>query len=207
MRETAVKAAGEEVATEEVAHEKVAAEESATVKVSGGEAAAKLEKVAKVKTAAENSDPEKDAAANDELNVDVATTSCAANLTCDAGKNADHQYVAPHIPPSTAKPHVVAQKHSPAPLPLCHYCCHRGSGEHPVHYYPQCLCMDRKCTCQCYCTEDQLNHRKKLFPEGYCDMKYAEPKDRVKARSVAEARAGQYGHRPCESDNCVTPFS
>ena len=125
MRETAVKAAGEEVATEEVAHEKVAAEESATVKVSGGEAAAKLEKVAKVKTAAENSDPEKDAAANDELNVDVATTSCAANLTCDAGKNADHQYVAPHIPPSTAAPHVVAQKHSPAPLPLCHYCCHR----------------------------------------------------------------------------------
>ena len=26
------------------------------------------------------------------------------------------------------------------PLPLCHYCCHRGSGNHPVHYFVQCMC-------------------------------------------------------------------
>ena len=94
------------------------------------------------------------------------------------------------------------------PLPLCHYCCHRGSGEHPVHYYPQCLCLEKKCDCQCYCTQEQLNHRKKLFPNFYLDMVSVDPKDWMMAKATAEARvAKQNGHRPCGSDNCVTPFS
>ena len=44
------------------------------------------------------------------------------------------------------------------PLPLCHYCCHRGSGKDPVHYFMQCVCDDWPCTCWCYCTEAQLEH-------------------------------------------------
>ena len=51
----------------------------------------------------------------------------------------------------------VVEKQLP-PLPLCHYCCHRGSGKDPVHYFMQCVCDDWPCTCWCYCTEAQLEH-------------------------------------------------
>ena len=104
---------------------------------------------------------------------------------------------------------VLGKESSPAPLPLCHYCCHKGSGLHQVHYYLQCLCSDKVCSCQCYCTEMQLEHKKVFFPSGF-SVKCVEPKDRPKARTVAEARANRLdfkglpmANRPCEDENCV----
>ena len=55
----------------------------------------------------------------------------------------------------------------PPPLPLCHICCHRGSGDDPVHYFVQCICDDRDCTCWCYCTEAQLKVKQKVYPGGF----------------------------------------
>ena len=34
----------------------------------------------------------------------------------------------------------------------------------PVHYN---LCSEKTCNCQCYCTEEQLLHRKQFFPDGF----------------------------------------
>ena len=126
---------------------------------------------------------------------------------CDDEMLPDHQCEGgSSVFPVTSEGAVVGSKLPP--LPLCHYCCHRGSGEHPVHYYPQCLCLDKKCSCQCYCTNEQLDHRKKLFPNFYRDMVHVDSKDWLKAKAAAEARVEKhYGHRPCDSDNCVTPFS
>ena len=97
------------------------------------------------------------------------------------------------------------------PLPLCHYCCHLGSGNNPVHYVLQCLCEDRVCSCQYYCSEEQLLHKRKFFPAGFTgSLLPASPGDRPKARTVAEARANKLDYRgvpmasrPCDNENCV----
>ena len=96
-------------------------------------------------------------------------------------------------------------------LPLCHYCCHLGSGDNPVHYVLQCLCEDKGCSCQCYCSEEQLAHKKKFFPGGFSgSLVPVSPGDRPRARAMAEARANKLDYwgvpmasRPCDNDNCL----
>ena len=97
-------------------------------------------------------------------------------------------------------------------LPLCHYCCHRGSGDNPVHYVLQCLCEDKVCSsCQCYCSKEQLVHKKKFFPGGFSgSLVPVSPGDRPRARAMAEARANKLDYwgvpmasRPCDNDNCL----
>ena len=139
---------------------------------------------------------------------EVATTSCRDSklqcLNCDGDMTPEHQCRVPT--PVSPEPASVTEEHPP-PLPLCHYCCHRGSGNNPVHYYLQCICRDKVCSCKCYCTEQQLEHRKLFFPGGFCDsMKPVDPEDRLKAKAVAEARTVKLkGHRPCENQNCAFP--
>ena len=65
---------------------------------------------------------------------------------CDGTMSADHQC-------ADSKSPVSVVEEQPPPLPLCHYCCHRGSGKDPVHYFLQCVCDDWPCTCWCYCTD------------------------------------------------------
>ena len=97
------------------------------------------------------------------------------------------------------------------PLPLCHYCCHLGSGDNPVHYFLQCLCEEKVCNCQCYCSEEQLVHKKKFFPGGFSgSLVPVSPGDRPRAKSVGEARANKLdfrgvpmASRPCDNENCL----
>ena len=170
----------------------------------------------------------------------VASTSCAAPLVqaqsqvldiaetaeveevdaalscrnCEGKFTASHQCSDSLAPPVTSSKGaaILLGKGSPTPalLPLCHYCCHKGSGLHKVHYYVQCLCSDQVCTCQCYCDEKQLEHKKVFFPSGFSGISCVEPKDRQKAMSIAEARANKpdyrgfpMAHRPCDDENCV----
>ena len=96
-------------------------------------------------------------------------------------------------------------------LPLCHYCCHLGSGDNPVHYVLQCLCEDKVCSCHCYCSEEQLEHKRGVFPGGFTgSLLPVSPGDRPKARTVADARANKLDYRgvpmasrPCDSENCL----
>ena len=37
--------------------------------------------------------------------------------------------------------------------------CHRGSGQHLVHYYGICICSESDCTCVCYCTDEQVEFK------------------------------------------------
>ena len=115
----------------------------------------------------------------------------------------DHQC---GLPP---KPEVEGSKVQSPHLPLCHYCCHLGSGANPVHYSLQCLCPGKVCTCQCYCSVEQLEHRKLFYPEGFsgASMLPVSPKDRLKAKSLAEKRIGQWPIWPCTSEHCVKPVS
>ena len=93
-------------------------------------------------------------------------------------------------------------------LPLCHYCCHKGSDMDPVHYEHMCICDDRDCSCGCYCTEAQLEHRKLHFPgvwsERYHERRAVMLLDRPKAMAVAEARIVKWnGNRPCWQPSCL----
>jgi len=111
---------------------------------------------------------------------------------CDGDMTSDHQ---------CGVPESVGEEHPP-PLPLCHYCCHLGSGDRPIHYFLQCLCPDKVCTCQCYCTEEQLEHRKLFYPDGFSGpMVPVDPEDRPQAKIVAEKRIRQWPIWPCEG--CV----
>ena len=121
---------------------------------------------------------------------------------CDQLMTPDHQCDSAAV---SLVPESVVKKHPPL-LPLCHYCCHLGSGDNPVHYYLQCLCAESACSCQCYCTEEQLLHRKQFFPGGFCGpMVPVDPLDRQNAKSVAEKRIAKWPIWPCESDTCVRP--
>ena len=140
-------------------------------------------------------------------NGSMASTSCIASsqcVNCDGVMSAVHQCEVPPTPtpPSIVLAPKVPTEQPPAPLPLCHYCCHRGSGENPVHYYLQCLCLEKKCSCRCYCSEEQLCHRKLFYPQGYSDGNPVDPSDRPKAQAIGEAQAD---HRPCGSEHCVKP--
>ena len=120
---------------------------------------------------------------------------------CHGTMSADHQCDDLKSPVS-----VVEEK--PPPLPLCHYCCHRGSGKDPVHYFLQCVCDDWPCTCWCYCTDAQIEHKKLVYPAGFglpgYKVKTVSAEDRPKARALAEARTGKA--RPCDNPSCMREF-
>ena len=80
-------------------------------------------------------------------------------LNCDAEMTPDHQCDALE---NESKTEVEVQQ---VPLPLCNYCCHRGSDKHPVHFYTVCICSDDKCTCYCYCDEEQFLAEEADFPK------------------------------------------
>ena len=90
------------------------------------------------------------------------------------------------------------------PLPVCHYCCHKGSGDHPVHYFQQCLCDDSPCSCLCYCTGAQLEHKHRVFPKRFWG-RTCDPANVPKAKAFAEERTERLrGYSPlCTSESCV----
>ena len=228
-----LKAAAEEAdaaAAEEVCSSKIDAGKAAAKKVDVKEAAAAekvdVENDAK-KAAAEECSAEKAAAVKADVvvivetaavkevdEVELATTENAASTSClGRGKSAkvqtscsncdvvmtpDHQ--------CNSTPEVVEEQQPP--LPLCHYCCHRGSGKYPVHYFLQCVCDDWPCTCWCYCTDAQLEHKQLVFPAGFglpgYKMKTVNAEDRPKASALAEARTGKA--RPCDNPSCMEDF-
>ena len=89
------------------------------------------------------------------------------------------------------------------PLPLCHYCCHRGTGNYPVHYFQQCICDDRECTCRCYCTGAQLEHKLEVFPVEFLGKSPVDTVDVPRAKDVAEARVKKLANKPCWNPSCV----
>ena len=180
----AEKAKAEKVATYKaealkVAAEKAEAENAATEKLLAEKAAVKSAEIKKA--VAENAPAEK-AVAESVTTVsaaDVASTSCWGT-----------QQPTPSAPSD--------------PLPVCHYCCHRGSGDYPVHYYQQCLCDDSPCTCLCYCSGAQLEHKHRVFPSRFWG-KSCDPVNVPKARAFADERTERLrGYCPnCTSENCV----
>ena len=92
-----------------------------------------------------------------------------------------------------------------APLPLCHYCCHRGTADHPVHYFQQCMCDDSDCTCLCYCTGTQLEHKHRVFPSAFWGKTSIDPGKVPEAKAIADERTERLrGYSPfCSSDSCV----
>ena len=191
----AVKSAAEEVDAEEVAvkeavPEKYGAGKAVVGKIEAEQAAVENRVVGKVGAGEIATEVEKTLADGD----CVATTSqCGGRITC---WNCNGEMSRAHQ--CEVKEEIVEEKSSI--LPLCHYCCHRGSGEYPVHYFMQCLCDDKKCTCMCYCTEAQIEHKHLHFPGGFGGMKPVAPGDRLRAKTVAEDRANS---KPCTDSNCV----
>ena len=98
------------------------------------------------------------------------------------------------------------EKEQPAPLPLCLYCCHLGSGDHPVHYEQRCLCSERKCICQCYCTETQVEVKRLHFtqPTWNAGWKPLTTEERAQAHTFASAQDLKfYRGQPCTNKHCL----
>ena len=87
-------------------------------------------------------------------------------LNCDAEMTLDHQCGVLVKEREVHEDADVVEEQLP-PLPLCHFCCHRGRGEDPLHSFLQCICDDWPCTCWCFCTEAQLQHKELVFPAGF----------------------------------------
>ena len=96
------------------------------------------------------------------------------------------------------------EKEQPAPLPLCLYCCHPGSGDHPVHYEQRCLCSEQKCICQCYCTETQLEVKRLHFTQPTCNAgwKPLTTEERAQAHTFAQ-NLEFYCGKPCTNELCL----
>ena len=116
-------------------------------------------------------------------------------LNCDALMTSDHQC---DDLESGSKTEVEVQQ---VPLPLCRYCCHRGSGKHPVHFFTVCICSDDKCTCHCYCDDEQFQLKIQLFPSGLASKRAVGPEGRANARAIALA-SPWIDSKPCESSDC-----
>ena len=222
----AVKAASEKSAAVSVATGKAAAENAtAVVKMAAAEEVAPKSVYVGDKAAAMKAATEKVASEKEDIEEkatvmksdSVASTSCIGKQlpewvvcwNCGGKMSNGHQCDA-QVDTSTSeavKPDKVVEE-QPPPLPLCHYCCHRGSGSDPVHYFMQCVCDDWPCSCWCYCTSDQLEHKKLVFPGGFGLPGYAvktvNAEDRPKARALAEARTGKA--RPCDNPSCMEDF-
>ena len=98
------------------------------------------------------------------------------------------------------------EKEQPAPLPLCLYCCHPGSGDHLVHYEQRCLCSELKCICQCYCTETQVKVKRLHFtqPTWNAGWKPLTTEERAKAHTFASAQNLKiYRGKPCTNNSCL----
>ena len=222
----AKKAAAEEAATETTvarnsAAVNAAAEKAAAEKATAaGEAAPKSDEAAAKKAATEKVASEKKDVEEKSTVMESdfgASTSCIGKRlpagescwNCGSEMSIGHQCDAQVdiSKPEAAKPDKVVEE-QPPPLPLCHYCCHRGSGKDPVHYFLQCVCADWPCTCWCYCTSAQLEHKKLVFPAGFglpgYKVKTVNAEDRPKARALAEARTGKA--RPCDNPSCMENF-
>ena len=105
----------------------------------------------------------------------ASTAPC--ELTALSCRNCEENFAPGHqcgdstVPPATSfkGAAIMLGKELPtpaAPLPLCLYCCHKGSGLHQVHYYVQCLCSDRVCTAVVSATvmKNSLSTRKCFSP-------------------------------------------
>ena len=210
----AVNAAAAEKAAAEKATavvEMAAAKEAAPKSVYIGDGA--VMKAATEKGASEKEDAEVKATVVE--SDPVASTSCAGKQVpeglscwnCGGEMSIGHQCDTQDDKSEAVKPEKIVEE-QPPPLPLCHYCCHRGSGKDPVHYFLQCLCADWPCTCWCYCTSAQLEHKKLVFPAGFglpgYKVKTVNAEDRPKARALAEARNGKA--RPCDNPSCMEDF-
>ena len=97
------------------------------------------------------------------------------------------------------------------PLPLCHYCCHRGSGNHPVHYFVQCMCDESSLmtVLALVCAIAQVLNLSKskhwVFLSTFWGKTFVDPAIVPKANSIAEERTEKpRGYRPfCTSESCV----
>ena len=110
---------------------------------------------------------------------------------CDARMTPDHQCEALLTETEAEMQH----------LPLCRYCCHRGSDEHPVHFFTVCICSDDKCTCYCYCDEEQFLLKQQLFPSGLGSKRAVGLEGRAQARATALA-SPWIDSKPCEATDC-----
>ena len=110
---------------------------------------------------------------------------------CDAGMTPNHQCEAL----------VTETKAEVQQLPLCLYCCHRGSDEHPVHFFVVCICSDDECTCFCYCDEEQFLLKQQLFPSGLGSKRAVGLEGRAQARATALA-SPWIDSKPCEAADC-----
>ena len=110
---------------------------------------------------------------------------------CDAGMTPQHQCEA-----LVSETEAEEQQ-----LPLCLYCCHRGSDEHPVHFFVVCICSDDECTCFCYCDEEQFLLKQQLFPSGLGSKRAVGLEGRAQARATALA-SPWIDSKPCERADC-----
>ena len=110
---------------------------------------------------------------------------------CDAGMTPQHQCEA-----LVSETEAEVQQ-----LPLCLYCCHRGSDEHPVHFFVVCICSDDECTCFCYCDEEQFLLKQQLFPSGLGSKRAVGLEGRAQARATALA-SPWIDSKPCERADC-----
>ena len=105
---------------------------------------------------------------------------------------------------------VSEEKEQPAPLPLCHYCCHLGSGDHPVHFEQRCLCSELKCICQCYCTEIQVEVKRQHFtqPTWNAGWKPLTSEERAQAHAFAsDQNLKIYRGKSCTNNFCLDWWS
>ena len=206
------KSAAEEVATEEAVTEEAAAEkadverEAAEKEVAEKEAA---EKADAEMEAADKADAEKEAAEMaDAVKVSAKKAAAEKDATARivAGVEVYVEGAAEQAERASTSSSGSAGKGSEVqqvPLPLCHYCCHRGSEEHPVHFFTVCICSDDRCTCRCYCDEEQFLLKKQIFPSGLGSKRAVGPEGRALARATALA-SPWIDSKPCvRSDCCV----
>ena len=184
-----------------------AAEKQKAEKAASDEAAAAM-RIAAEKTAAEKVANESNAEGKATADT-IATTSTCGNIVmsgtgslnsatkcgnCEGLMSPDHQC------DSTAS----EVKLAPAPLPLCLYCCHEGSGDQPVHFCLRCLCEERVCVCQCYCTERQVEVKRKHFTHRDWEVTQLSAEKRAAAHAFASAQDKKFyaSYNGCTSTTC-----
>ena len=193
-RATAEKAAAEQVLAGEVTPENNATAEICTSVMKAAEEVIAEEKVdeksAQVKEVAEKQSTVKNVASVNEVAEVERCSDCVAS-TSVGSSGAD----------LTVAVSADKVKDQLPPLPLCLYCCHRGSEEHSVHYYGICICSERDCTCFCYCDDEQFEFKKLHWPRGLGSRRAAGPEGRAKAKAFALA-SEWISDTPCKLDDC-----
>ena len=216
-------------AAEKCADQNAAAEKCATLKADTKKCAAKktAEKCATKEAAAEKYDAKKAAvecaaakaatASTEETEkavagcaltplsaADEASTSCLGGQptacetcwSCEGFLSPDHK--------CEVKSEVMQLAPLPPALPLCHYCCHEGSGDQPVHFFQRCLCDEIACVCQCYCTESQVIVKRKHFTHRHWEVNPLSPEKRAEAHAFASAQNFKFygSYNGCTSTTC-----